>query len=81
MERRRAIALFVGGIATLTVFVVTMWLLAFGGLFPGKDRLIVLSVALGPVAMLSVMMGYAVWWLVMFLLTLISSDENTSYKP
>ena len=81
MERRRAIALFVGGIVTLAVFIVTMWLLAFGGLFPGKDRLIVLSVALGPVAMLSVMIGYAVWWLVIFLLTFFSSDENTLDKP
>jgi hypothetical protein len=81
MERRRAIALTAGGIVTLITFVAAMWLIGFGGMFPDKDPLILLSVALAPIAMLSVMMGYAVWWLVLFLLTLFGSDENASHRP
>ena len=78
MTRTRIIALTAGAITTLIVFVAAMWLLVFGGLFPEKHRLILVSIALGPVAMVSVMVGYAVWWLVMFVLSLFSPTGQSS---
>ncbi len=55
---------------TLTVFVLAMAALVFGDYFSERELLFYVSIALGPVAMISVMVGYAVWWLVVFLLTL-----------
>lgn len=80
MTRTQIIALTAGAITTLIVFVAAMWLLVFGGLFPEKHRLIFVSIALGPVAMISVMVGYAVWWLVMFVLSLFSPAGQSSGK-
>jgi NADH:ubiquinone oxidoreductase subunit 6 (subunit J) len=64
------IALIVGAVVTLTVFVLAMAALVFGDYFSERELLFYVSIALGPVAMISVMVGYAVWWLVVFLLTL-----------
>jgi len=70
MKMRRNIALFAGAVTALAVFSLAMWVLVFGGYFAGSELLIFASIALAPVAMCAVMAGYAVWWLVLFLLTL-----------
>jgi predicted secreted protein len=43
----------------------------FGDVFAEKERFVMVFVALGPLAMCSAMVGYAVWWLVMFVLALL----------
>jgi uncharacterized membrane protein len=53
-----------------------MGLLIFGGYFAERHVIVYASIALGPVAAVSVMVGYAVWWLVLFFLSLISSDQR-----
>jgi uncharacterized BrkB/YihY/UPF0761 family membrane protein len=70
MTSRQAIALTAGAVTTVVVFILAMALLFFGGIFAERERLIYVSIALGPVAMFAVMVGYAVWWLVLFLLSL-----------
>ncbi len=46
-------------------------LLVFGGYYSGNELIVFVSLALAPVLMAAVMLGYAVWWLVLFLLSLI----------
>jgi hypothetical protein len=76
MTRRRTIALVAGGIVTVAAFLTALYLLVFGGMFQSHERLIMVSIAVGPVAMLSVMVGYAVWWIFMFVMTLMSPRED-----
>jgi hypothetical protein len=71
MMNRHTIALAIGTIITFSVFFAAIGLLVFGEYFSERDKLIYLSIALGPVAMMSVMLGYAVWWLALFLMSLI----------
>jgi hypothetical protein len=54
-----------------------MWLLAFGGYFSDTEVMIFVSIGLGPVAMLAVIAGYAVWWLLVFLLSLFGPPKHT----
>jgi hypothetical protein len=70
MAPRGIIALTAGAVTTVVVFILAMALLFFGGYFADHERLVFVSIALGPVAMLAVMVGYAVWWLVLFILSL-----------
>ena len=70
MAPRRIIALTAGAVTTVVAFILAMALLLFGGSFAGHERLILVSIALAPVAMFAVMVGYAVWWLVLFILSL-----------
>lgn len=63
---------------TLAVLVGAMGLIVLGGFFSEKDVLLFASLALAPVALVSVMAGYAVWWLVLFLLSLFFPDDNES---
>ena len=70
MTSRQAIALTAGAVTTVVVFILAMALLFFGGYFGDRERLVYVSIALGPVAMFAVMVGYAVWWLVLFVLSL-----------
>ena len=81
MSRTRVIALAVGGIVTLAVFVLAMVALIFGGFFSEREMLFYVSLALAPVAMVSVMVGYAVWWLVVFLLTLFLPNRSPDDTP
>lgn len=76
MTPRAIVALTAGAVTTVVVFVVAMALLIFGGYFAAHERLIYVSIALAPVLMISVMAGYAVWWLVLFLLTLFLPTEK-----
>lgn len=76
MGPRRIIALTAGAVVTIITFVVIMGLLIFGGII-AEDRVILYaSFALGPVAMFSVMLGYAVWWMILFLLSLFLPEEK-----
>ncbi len=77
MNQRRTIALACGAVVTMAVFAVAMGLLCFGAILPDEDRIILVSIALGPVAMISVMIGYGVWWGVLFLLTLFQRQEDS----
>jgi hypothetical protein len=76
MTRRRNIALIAGGATALLVFSLAMWVLVFGGYYTGSKLLIFASIALAPVAMGAVMAGYAVWWLVLFLITLVGRSDD-----
>ena len=75
MEARRTIALTVCTLVIIVSFAAIMGLIVFGGMVEQKKVLIYASIALGPVAMIAVMMGYAAWWLTMFFLSLFSSNE------
>jgi hypothetical protein len=76
MGPRRIIALTAGAVVTVITFIVIMGLLIFGGII-AEDRIILCaSFALGPVAMFSVMLGYAVWWMILFLLSLFLPEET-----
>jgi hypothetical protein len=76
MSRRRIIALTAGAVAVIVVFAAVMSYLFFAVYGAEKDRIIFISVALGPVLMISVMVGYAVWWGVLFILTLVLPEES-----
>lgn len=69
-----------GAVVTFAVFALCMFLLIYGDYFAERDRLVLVSIALGPVAMVSVMVGYAVWWAVLFLLTLLLPDEQRDQR-
>ena len=77
MGRNRTIALVIGTIITVITFAFCMGALIFGGYFPDDRILIFASLALAPLAMLAVMVGYAVWWLILFLLTLFFPEKET----
>jgi hypothetical protein len=81
MTLRRNIALVAGTITTLAAFSAGMALLILGGYFADNEVIIYASIALGPMAMVSVIVGYAVWWLVLFLLTLALSDHKPVDGP
>jgi hypothetical protein len=81
MSWTRTIALIAGGVTTLAVFALAMVLLIFGGYFSRQEILVHVSIALGPVAVVSVMVGYAVWWLVVFLISLFASEAGPPDNP
>jgi uncharacterized membrane protein len=74
MTGRQIIALAAGAVTTVASFVAAMALLIFGGYYSGSELIVYVSMALGPVAMFAVIVGYAVWWLVMFVLSLVLPD-------
>jgi uncharacterized membrane protein len=73
MNHGRVIALAAGAVVTVLVLGAGLALLYFGGIVPENDRLIVTSIALAPLAMVAVMIGYGVWWGVVFLFALFNS--------
>ncbi len=81
MTKRQIIALSAGAITALVTFAVVMAFLFFGGFFEASHRLIFASIAISPMAMFAVMLGYAVWWLVLFLLTLALPGEDPRKEP
>jgi hypothetical protein len=76
MTWTRTIGLIAGGVTTVAVFVLAMMLLLSGGYLSKQEALVHVSIALGPVAVVSVMVGYAVWWLVVFLLSLFAREAG-----
>ncbi len=76
MNGRRIVSLVFGGAATLATMVAALGLLVFGGLYQGGERLIIVSIALAPVVLVSAMVGYGVWWAVLFLLSLFLPDPG-----
>lgn len=56
-------------------------MLIFGGYVAEHQVIVYASIALGPVAAVSVMLGYAVWWMVLFVLSLILSNEKPADGP
>jgi len=58
-----------------------MWLLIYGGYFADHELLIFVSIALGPVAVISVAVGFAVWWVVLFVATLLASEPEPTRPP
>ncbi len=81
MDLKRIISLVVGGVATLATMVGCMAVLLFGRDYQAHERIIVGSIALAPVALISAMAGYAVWWAVMFLMSLFVPDNTPEAKP
>ncbi len=78
MTNLRVISLITGGISATAAFVVAYYLLLYGGYIPERSLLVYASVALGPILMISVMVGYGVWWFTLFVLTLIGFKEDKS---
>lgn len=76
MTRTQIVALTAGALTALLVLGAALWLMIFGDVFPEKERLVMVFVALGPLAMCAVMAGYALWWLVMFMLTLLGLHQT-----
>jgi len=76
MSRNRTIALVVWVVVTAAVFVSAMAFLIVGDYFAEKHRIVMVSIAIAPVALVAAMVGYAVWWLVMFLLTFFLPEER-----
>jgi len=70
------VALAAGAVTAIAAFTAAMLLLTFGGYFADHERLVCVSIAIGPVAMLAVMIGYAVWWMVLFILSLVLTSER-----
>ncbi len=81
MTRRQIIALTAGGVATVIAFVAAMALLIFGGYYGGNDLIVFVSIALAPVLMVAVIVGFLVWWFVMFVLSLVLPDDRGADGP
>lgn len=64
-----------GGIITVATFVAGLWLMIYGNMFPDSDLIFLVSMALSPLAVVSVIAGFLVWWIFLFLLTLIWNDS------
>jgi hypothetical protein len=77
MTRRQIIALAAGTITMVIVFIAAMALLIFGGYYSGNELIVFVSICIAPVLMVAVMVGYAVWWLVMLLLSLVWPDSGS----
>ncbi len=78
MSRKWIIAFTSGTITTIGVFAGGLWLLISRSDLVAGELLFHVSVALAPLAMASVMVGFSVWWMIMFLLSLFSSERNES---
>jgi hypothetical protein len=76
MNSRRAIALFCGGTVSTAILIAGAVLFVFHGGLENSDSIMLGAVALGPALMFSAMAGYAVWWGVLFLLTLVLPQER-----
>jgi hypothetical protein len=77
MTRNRIIAISSGGIITVATFVAGLWLMIYGNMFPDSDLIFLVSMAISPLAVVSVIAGFLVWWIFLFLLTLIWNDSPT----
>jgi len=80
MTTRRIVALSAAAVTTLVAFVAGIALLYFGNVFEASHRLVFASIAISPLAMFAAMLGYAVWWLVLFVLTLALPEEDSGKK-
>ncbi len=81
MKTRRAIALWVCAFVTAVVFAVCMYLLIFGGYWKDEDLPVAISIAFGPIAAFSVVVGFCAWWVVMFVLSLLSPNDVQEKEP
>lgn len=81
MTRTRLAGLIVGAIVTIAVFWGLLYLMLYGGFVESNHIMLFVSISLGPVATVSVIVGYLVWWLVVFLLTLLNPDSTGRSDP
>jgi hypothetical protein len=81
MTRTRLAGLIAGAIVTIAVFSGLLYLMLYGGFVESNHIMLFVSIALGPVAAVSVIAGYLVWWLVLFLLTLLNPDSTGRSDP
>jgi hypothetical protein len=77
MTNRQIIALAAGAVTMVIAFAAAMALLIFGGYYAGNELIVFVSIALAPVLMVAVIVGYAVWWFVTFLLSLFLPDDRS----
>lgn len=75
MSRNRIISLCLGGIVAVVTFATGLWMMIFGALFPQSDLIFVVSLAISPLAVVAVVAGFLVWWICLFLLTLLWSES------
>lgn len=78
MNRGRVIALAAGAVVAAVVLCAGLGMLYFGEIFPERDRLIMVSIALAPLVMVAGMVGFGVWWGVVFLFALFSSAHGAN---
>lgn len=76
MSRNKIIAISLGGLAAAATFIAGMWMMIFGAMFPQSDVLFAVSLAISPLAVVAVVVGYLVWWVCLFLLTLLWVEPN-----
>jgi hypothetical protein len=76
MSRKWIVAVIFGIITTTAVLAGGIWALISRPGLTGGQILFHVSVAFAPLAMVSVMVGFGVWWMIMFLLTLFSSEQD-----
>lgn len=76
MTSRRIIALTAAGVTALAGFVLGLALIYSANYTSSSERLFFVSLSIGPVAMCATMVGYGVWWITMFLLTLFSPGRE-----
>ncbi|MBI5569863.1 MAG: hypothetical protein HY914_07960 [Desulfomonile tiedjei] len=77
MTPRRIIATAAGALATVVSFSAGLALLIFGNVISSAHLLVTISVALAPLILCAFMVGYAVWWLVLFILTLVLPEQGS----
>lgn len=78
MNRGRVIALTAGAVVAVAVLCAGLGMLYFGEVFPEKDRLILVSIAFAPLVMVAAMVGFGVWWGVVFLFALFSPADGAN---
>lgn len=69
-----------GSIATVSTFIAGLWLIIYGAMLPDSDIIFAVSLAISPLAVISVVAGFLVWWIFLFLLTLIWDDSQKEKK-
>ena len=78
MTKRRTTALVIAAVVTFGVLSFGMIMIGSGEYATSGDTIIAVSIALAPVAMISVMVGYAAWWTVLLVLSLFSREDTTN---
>jgi hypothetical protein len=76
MSRNKIISIVVGAIVAIATFVALLWLMIFGDMIPKSDLIFMVSLAISPLAVISVIAGFLVWWVCLFLLSLLWNDPG-----
>jgi hypothetical protein len=76
MDKKRLVASIAGAAVFLTVLGAGIWIMIFGGIWPEDKIILYGSILLAPLCLIAAMLGYGVWWGLMFALHLFSSEDR-----